>query len=140
DKDLLQLASPSGQATRGVAPDPNLKIRTLLQRAAKRIDGKFPNEPEVEMRLRYTIGFALDRTGDHAGALAQFEKVAAYAQELLDRDHAYTLNAEYRVAALHIALHRLDIALPLLEENLERHKAILGEQHVQTLVVMSGLS
>src|SRR5262249_23426559 len=78
DKDLLQLASPSGQVTQGVSPDANLRIRTVLQRAAKRIDGKFPNEPEVEMRLRYTIGYALSNVGDYAGALAQFEKVLAY--------------------------------------------------------------
>ena len=140
DKDLLQLASPDGQVTYGMSPDANLKIRTLLQRAAKRIDGKFPNEPEVEMRLRHTIGYALSRTGDHAGALAQYEKVAAFARRLLGSDDAYTLNAEYRVAALHRVLGHCDLALALLEECFERHKTVLRPGHVQTLVVMSGLS
>jgi hypothetical protein len=139
DKGILQLASPVGQVTHGVSPDANLRIRTVLQRAATRIDGKFPNEPEVEMRLRYTIAFALDRTGDHAGALAQFEKVASYSQELLGRDDAYTLNAEYRLAMMHSHL-RHDIALPMLEENVERHKAVLGQGHRQTFVAMNGLS
>ena len=44
------------QLSGSVSPDADLRLRTVLQRAAKRIDGKFPNEPEVEMRLRYTIG------------------------------------------------------------------------------------
>ena len=55
------------------------------------------------------------------------------------RDHPYTLNAEYRVAAMHQNLHH-DIALPLLEENVERHKAVLGQAHVQTFVAMNGLA
>src|SRR5262249_17155005 len=121
-KDILQLSSASGQARLGLSPDANLKLSTVLQRAAGRIDGKFPNGPEVEMRLRYTIGYALGAVGDYAGALAQFEKVAASSRELLGRDHAYTLNAEYRIASMHRNLRHFDVALSLLEENVERHK------------------
>src|SRR4029078_731060 len=97
DKDILQLASPAGQAAGGVSPDATLTLRTALQRAAKRIDGKFPNEPEVEMRLRKTIGFALASVGDPAGALPQFEKVVALAEESRGRDDPYTLEAAYRL-------------------------------------------
>ncbi|HEY1375637.1 MAG TPA: serine/threonine-protein kinase [Gemmataceae bacterium] len=140
NNDLLGLSSPTGQASNGVTPDANLRIRTLLQRAAKRIDGKFPNEPEVEMRLRYTIGYALTSVGDYAGALPQFEKVAAVAQALKGRDDPFTLVAEYRLACTHRNLGHRDLALPLLEENRERHKAILGEGHRQTLISGNGLS
>src|SRR5207253_78969 len=59
NKDLLQLSSPHGQASQGLTPDANLTLRTVLQRAAKRIDGKFVEEPEVQMKIRYTIGVAL---------------------------------------------------------------------------------
>src|SRR5436853_269702 len=52
NKDLLLLASPLEQASFGVTPDANLRMSTVLQRAAKRIDGKFPNELDVEMQLR----------------------------------------------------------------------------------------
>jgi serine/threonine protein kinase/tetratricopeptide (TPR) repeat protein len=138
--DILRLSSPMGQVSQGVVPDANLKLRTALQRAAKRIDGKFANEPEVEMRIRYTIGFLLLSLGDNTGALPQFEKVAAYSRKLLGPDDAYTLNAEYRLACTHRQLGHPDIALPMLEENVERHKRILGETHVQTLVAMNGLA
>ncbi len=66
NKDLLLLASTMGQANSGVSPDANLKLRTVLQRAATRIDGKFPHQPEVEMKLRYTIGYAFTSVGDYA--------------------------------------------------------------------------
>jgi serine/threonine protein kinase/thioredoxin-like negative regulator of GroEL len=140
DRDILNLAAPSGQLTGGVSPDANLTIRTLLRRAAKRIDGRFPNKPEVEMKLRYTIGYALADVGDPAAGLPQFEKVAALSQKLLGRDHAYTLNAEYRIAVMHVKLRHFDVALPLLEENVERQKSVLGQGHRQTLVAMNGLS
>jgi non-specific serine/threonine protein kinase/serine/threonine-protein kinase len=139
DRDILQLASPEGQLASGVSPDADLKLRTVLQRAAKRIDGKFPNEPEVEMRLRYTIGYALAKVGDSAGALPQFEKAASRARELVGRDDPFTLLAEYRLVSMHRHLGPIDVALPRLEENVERHKAILGEGHRQTLVAMNGL-
>jgi eukaryotic-like serine/threonine-protein kinase len=139
DRDILQLASPEGQLASGVSPDADLKLRTVVQRAAKRIDGKFPNEPEVEMRLRYTIGYALAKVDDHAAALPQFEKAASLARGVLGRDDPFTLLAEYRAAGTHRHLDPIDVALPLLEENVERHKAVLGHGHRQTLVAMNGL-
>jgi eukaryotic-like serine/threonine-protein kinase len=139
-KDILNLASPINQVTSGVSPEANLRLRTVVQRAAKRIDGKFPNEPEVEMRLRYSVGCALTSMGDHAGALAQFERVAAFAQKLLGRDDAFRLKAEYRRATMLRELRHLDDAVLMLEENVERHKAILGEAHPQTHWAMNGLA
>jgi eukaryotic-like serine/threonine-protein kinase len=141
NQDLLQLSSPLEQASHGLTPDTNLKYRFVLQRAAKRIDGRFANEPEVEMKIRYTIGNALPHIGDYAGALAQYQKVLPWFQETLGPDDPETLLAEYRMAVLHRHLgHNSDIAVPLLERNLEKHKAIMGPQHTQTLEVMNGLS
>jgi eukaryotic-like serine/threonine-protein kinase len=140
NKDILQLSSPFAQATPGLTPDANLRLRTVLQRAAQRIDGKFVDEPEVEMKLRYTIGYALQGVQDHAGALAQYQKVVPWFQETLGPDHPEALLAEYRMACTHRALRHYDIALSLHERNLEKHKAVLGLQHAQTLASMSGLA
>jgi non-specific serine/threonine protein kinase/serine/threonine-protein kinase len=140
DRDLLQLSSPLGQAEQGVSPDANLKMRTVLQRAAKRIDGKFPKEPEVEMKLRYTIGYALLRVGDYAGAFAQYEKVVPYLRQTLGPNHAQTLLAEYYMASMHRLLGHADLGLPLLKKSFERHLEVLGPNHGQTLMVMNGLA
>jgi serine/threonine protein kinase len=138
--DLLQLSSALEQANHGLTPDANLTLRTVLQRAAKRIDGKFANEPDVQMKVRNTIAYALGRVGDHAGALAQYQKVAPYLHETLGPDNPETLLAELRVAGLHRLLGHKDIALPLLEQNLGKHRAALGPAHPQTHLSMNALA
>ena len=54
--DLLAQASAARQARPGAKPDPDLKVRTALDRAAARITGRFDRQPEVEAAIRDTIG------------------------------------------------------------------------------------
>jgi hypothetical protein len=54
--DLLVQASADKQSASRNKPDPDLKVRTLLDRAAAQIPGKFDRQPEVESALRETIG------------------------------------------------------------------------------------
>ena len=54
--DLLAQASASSQARPDTKPDPDLKVRTALDRAAARITGKLPKQPLVEASIRQTIG------------------------------------------------------------------------------------
>ena len=55
-QDLLAQASASAQASPDTKPDPDLKVRTALDRAATRIAGKFDAQPAVEASIRETIG------------------------------------------------------------------------------------
>lgn len=50
--DLLAQAS----AYRQSKADPDLKVRTALDRAAQNIQGKFEKRPQVEAAIRSTIG------------------------------------------------------------------------------------
>ena len=54
--DLLAQASADAQSGPKTKPDPDLKVRTALDRAADRIEGKFAKQPEVEAAIRNTIG------------------------------------------------------------------------------------
>jgi len=54
--DLLAQASAATQSGPSAKPDPDLKVRTALDRAAERIEGKFAKQPEVEAAIRDTIG------------------------------------------------------------------------------------
>ena len=62
-RDLLMQASPRRQAKDGFEPDPNLTVRTALNRAADKIGGEFENQPRVEVRLRFAIGDAYRNLG-----------------------------------------------------------------------------
>ena len=53
--DLLAQASAATQSGRA-KPDPDLKVRTALDRAAVRVAGKFGRQPEVEAAIRDTMG------------------------------------------------------------------------------------
>jgi hypothetical protein len=53
---LLAQASASAQARPDTKPDPDLKVRTALDRAAAGIQGKFDKQPLVEASIRQTIG------------------------------------------------------------------------------------
>jgi hypothetical protein len=48
----LAQASSRAQAGARSAPDPDLKVRTALDRAAARIAGKFDFQPAVEAAIR----------------------------------------------------------------------------------------
>jgi hypothetical protein len=59
--DILAQANASEQARPGTKPDPDLKVRNALDRAAARIAGKFDRQPLVEASIRQMMG---DRTGN----------------------------------------------------------------------------
>jgi serine/threonine protein kinase/tetratricopeptide (TPR) repeat protein len=57
EDDLLGLASPYEQKQSEMKPDPDIKVRTVLDRAARAIEGKFRDQPLVEASIRSTIGW-----------------------------------------------------------------------------------
>ena len=56
--DVLGQANPSNQSGPGGKADALLTVRTALDRAASKLDGKFAQQPLVEASLRHTIGSA----------------------------------------------------------------------------------
>src|SRR5262249_16700792 len=63
--DLLEPADPHLHAGRGQAPDKDITVRTILDRAAARIPGRFPNQPVVEASVRHTIGKTYQGLGEY---------------------------------------------------------------------------
>ena len=68
--DLLAQAGASSQARPNTKPDPDLKVRTALDRAAAGIEGKFAAQPLVEASIRHTIG----KTYEDLGLYPEAEK------------------------------------------------------------------
>src|SRR5438128_1610232 len=77
-QDLLQLAAARkqhGQEATGVKMDPDLKVRDLVLRAARKIEGKFAAQPLVEAEIRSTLGWTLEEIGRADLAIPQFFRV-----------------------------------------------------------------
>ena len=66
--DLLGQADLANQAGDGAGRDPDLTVRTLLDRAAQTIEGKFNEEPLTEAAIRLTIGKAYRALGQYPEA------------------------------------------------------------------------
>jgi serine/threonine protein kinase/tetratricopeptide (TPR) repeat protein len=141
--DLLRFAAADRQAEErggGVQVDPDLKVRDVLLRAAREIDGKFSNQPLVEAEIRNTLGSTLNAIGLPVQAVPQLERARAIRSAILGPGHPGTLQCMISLAHSYAALGRRDEALKLDEEAVAIAKTTLGPDHQSTLRCMNGLA
>jgi serine/threonine protein kinase len=80
DKDLL------GRERDDRQPDPELRWRTVLDRAALRLDGKAVSSVRAELRLRSLLARAYEEVGEKEKAAVQGEKACDLARRQVGRD------------------------------------------------------
>ncbi len=73
-KDLIGQAGLRSQIERGAKADPDLKVRTILDRAAVSIPGKFGGMPKVEAAIQAAIGGAYKDLGQDEVALKHYQR------------------------------------------------------------------
>jgi eukaryotic-like serine/threonine-protein kinase len=138
--DLLAQASAAKQSGPSAKPDPDLKVRTALDRAAGRIGGKFANQPEVEASIRDTIGQTYMDLGLYPDAQRQLERaldLSRHALGAMDPKAIKTMSRLGRIADLQ---GRYPEAEALFREALESQRRVLGPEHPDTLISMQGLA
>jgi serine/threonine protein kinase/tetratricopeptide (TPR) repeat protein len=127
NQDLLGEASPENTRDR------DLKLRTVLDRASQRVEGRFPDQPLVEVRLRGTLAATYLALGENAAA----ERHALQARDLCRRtfgeEHPDTLRSMYVVAKAWYAQGQREQARKLFEETLAAQAHHLGAEHPDTL-------
>lgn len=134
--DLLAQASAYNQAK----PDPDLKVRTALDRAAARAEGKFEKQPLVEASIRYTIGAAYIDLSLYPEAQRQFERALTLRRRELGEDHPDTIAAMGSLAAVDERSGKLKEAEPLYVKVVELQERIFGQDNPGTLKAMNGLA
>jgi non-specific serine/threonine protein kinase/serine/threonine-protein kinase len=92
--DILRQAGSHAQA--------NLTLRQVLQRAAKRVGGRFKDQPLVEASLRMAIGGAFQDFGDYVSAVEHFETALAIRNNELGRDHPDSMTAKRILSAIYL--------------------------------------
>jgi len=138
--DLLAQASASTQAGPGVKPDPDLKVRTALDRAAAQIEGKFAGQPLVEASIRRTIGRTYRDLGLYAEARRQFDRALELRRRVLGDDNLETLDVVDDLSRLHVLQGEYGLAEPLITRIIEGRRRLAGEEAPTTLSAISQLA
>jgi eukaryotic-like serine/threonine-protein kinase len=131
--DLLAQAGASAQARPGTRPDPDLKVRTALDRAAASIGQKFEKQPLVEAQIRRTIGNAYLDLGVYPEAQNQVERAIALRRRLLGENNPDTLDSLRDLAVVYRSEGKAAQAESLLTRVLESQRRVLGEDNSDTL-------
>ena len=125
--EVLSQASPGYQADR------DLKVRTLLDRVAERLDRATGNQPVVEASIRQTLGSIYTELGDYAKAIENYDGALQLQRQQLGEDHADTLRSLYGLAMAYWWSGGMAKAEELSRSGLERSTRVLGEKHPLTL-------
>ena len=136
EHDLLAQAGIRTQAVPGAKPDPDLKVRTALDRAAATVAGRFESQPLVEASIRQTIGHTYWDMGLFPQAQGQLERAVELRRRSLGDDHADTLKSTIDLAQLYRDDGKFAKAEPLFIAVLERQRRTLGNEHPDTLNTM----
>jgi eukaryotic-like serine/threonine-protein kinase len=113
--------------------DSNLTVRTMIDRTAAQLGGWLEGQPEVEARVRETIGGVYLSLGQNDQAAAHLEAALRLDQELYGPRHRDTLRAGNLMALLLDRTRRGPEAETLARANLETARASLGAADPITL-------
>jgi tetratricopeptide (TPR) repeat protein/predicted Ser/Thr protein kinase len=138
--DLLAQASAISQSGSNTAADPDLKVRTALDRAAERIGGKFDRQPEVEAAIRDTIGQTYMELGLYTKAQKQLELALGLRQRAEGAEDTKTLNTERRLGDVLERQGKYPESEALQSRTLQTMIRVLGPEHPDTLKSMNALA
>jgi serine/threonine protein kinase len=134
--DLLAQASAYRQAK----PDPDLKVRTALDRAAQNIQGKFEKQPEVDAAIRFTIGNTYNDLGLYPEAHQQLEQALARDRSTLGPSSPRTLATMLSLEKTEESQGQYGGAEQLGRQLLQASQRVLGPEHPDTLKAMNRLT
>ena len=134
NQDLLAQADPESE------PDRDIKLRTVLDRAARKAETRFADQPAVEAAAHNTLGKTYQSLGEYKGALQHFEGARAIQQRLHGEEHPDTLASMNNMALALGDLGRSAEAEKLHVRVLEIERRVLGPEHPNTLQSMHNLA
>jgi tetratricopeptide (TPR) repeat protein len=127
EHDILEQAAPDTQ------PDRDIKLRTVVERAAQRIPGRFGDQPEVELGLRETLAQTYESLGDFTAEEPQLERAIELGLRLRGPEDERTLADMGLRAQLLARTGRAEAGRKLLEDVIKVKKRVFGADAVPTL-------
>jgi eukaryotic-like serine/threonine-protein kinase len=138
--DLLGKADAANQSEPGAKPDPDLKVRTALDRAAVKIGDRFHSQPEVEAALRNTIGQTYTSLGLYPESRTQLERALDLERRVLGPENPKTLQTASLLGYVSFLEGKYPEAEALQLQMLKIRRRVLGAEHPNTLSSMHGLA
>ena len=131
--DLLAQATASQQFRQKMTPDPDLKVRTALDRAAAQIEGKFTGQPKVEASIRNTIAQTYSGLGNMKEAVQQLRRVLELRRKTLGEQHPDTLETLQDLGHALSEDGNYPEAERYIVQAIRMRSAAVGEHHPATL-------
>jgi hypothetical protein len=132
ESSLLSQASAQQQSGIDQKPDPDVKVRTLLDRAAAGIGGKFAAQPMVEADVRETIGNTYRDLNLLAQAEAQYKKAYSLRLQAAGPDDPKTISALGDLASLTADEGKFPEAAKIGEGVVQNFTRVLGPDDART--------
>ena len=134
NKDLLSQADPKKE------PDRDIKLRTVVDRAAEKIEGRFADQPLVEAAICQTLGLTYQALGEYGKAQQQHRRARELRQRELGIEHPSTLTSMTNIAVALDDQKRWADAEELLRSVFEIQQRVSGPEHSDTLVTAHNLA
>jgi hypothetical protein len=121
-RDLLDQDAGARQTEAGRTPDPDLRLRTLLHRAARQLDARAVPNKEAELRMRAILASGYEAVGDEAQAKAQQTKVLDLARGLIEPARGLLERSRETLGARHPVTIRASLTLSDLCRRLKNYE------------------
>jgi serine/threonine protein kinase/tetratricopeptide (TPR) repeat protein len=131
--DVLEQADPYHE------PDRDLKVRTLVDRAAGRLDANQAIPPLVQAAIGQTIGKIYWGLGEYRKAEGHLAQAYQMLRQHAGEDQAETLEAAYHLAKLYYFQSDYARAEPLFLRVVDGRRRRLGDEDPATLQALSAL-
>ncbi len=108
--DLLVFANPN------IEPDPDIKLRTVIDRAANSVEERFADQPLVAAEIHLMLGRIYLRVSQPEKAKLQFESAFELRGEYLGLEHLDTIEAYSMMSMAYHSLGKLHKSLKMSDE------------------------
>ena len=115
-------------------------VRSFLDAASEKLEGKFEQEPLVEASIRHTLGNTYRNIGDFDSAQTHLELAQKIRSEKLGEQDTDTLSTMDGLARVYWRQGRYDKAQSLFTKTVEGRQQVLGAKDAGTLSSMNGLA
>ena len=135
--DILGQVETSLNYDRNYRADPNLTVRTALDRASKRADQAFANQPQTETEIRLTLGNAYRSVGAYTESVEELQRAFELAKRYEQEDDSLRYIIQHNLAlSLGVSGRRVQ-AQRNVEQAMEGLIRTAGVQHPNSLTTMN---